>query len=90
MREDDEKLKIPILKIDAKVGEGQIKKLKEMKEKRDQDAVTASLNALRKAANDSTNLMPRFIECAKAYATVGEMIDVLRVEFGEYKEQPIF
>ena len=90
LREEEEKLEIPILKIDAKVGEGQIKKLKEMKEKRDQDALTASLNALRQAANDSTNLMPRFIECAKAYATVGEMIDVLREEFGEYKELPIF
>ncbi len=90
LREEEEKLEIPILKIDAKVGEGQIKKLKKMKEKRDQGAVAASLNALRQAANDSTNLMPRFIECAKAYATVGEMIDVLREEFGEYKELPIF
>ncbi|MEE9456441.1 MAG: methylmalonyl-CoA mutase family protein, partial [bacterium] len=49
-----------------------------------------ALDGLRQAARDGTNLMPHFLTCARAYATLGETLDVLREEFGEYKETPMF
>ncbi len=89
-QEKDEKLEIPILRIDPEVGEVQKRKLIEMKKNRDQAEVTECLKILQTAANDGSNLMPHFIECARAYITVGEMIDVLKDEFGDYQEPVIF
>jgi methylmalonyl-CoA mutase N-terminal domain/subunit len=89
-KDKEEKLEIPILKIDPTVEREQIEKLKRLKKGRNQTQVKESLQRLRTAARDGSNLMPRFIECAKAYATIGEMIDVLKEEFGVYKEQPVF
>ena len=89
-KEKDEKLDIPILRIDEKVTKEQCDNLNKMKVERSQNLVEDSLSHLREAARGDSNLMPRFIECTKAYATVGEMIDVLRDEFGEYKEPIIF
>jgi len=55
---------------------------------RDNHAVSKLLNDLRvKAKDENENLIPTFIECAKAYVTLQEMCDVLRDIFGEY--QPI-
>ena len=54
------------------------------------DAFHATLAELGVAARGTANLMPPIIEAARAYATVGEMCDVLREVFGEYQEQPIF
>ncbi len=89
-KDKEEKLEIPILKIDPTVERAQIENLRRMKKNRNQAQVKESLQRLRTAARDGSNLMPRFIECAKTYATIGEMIDVLKEEFGEYKEQPVF
>jgi methylmalonyl-CoA mutase N-terminal domain/subunit len=89
-KDKEEKLEIPILKIDATVERQQIESLKRMKKNRKETEVREALHRLRLAAGDGSNLMPRFIECAKAYATIGEMIDVLKEEFGVYKEQPVF
>jgi methylmalonyl-CoA mutase N-terminal domain/subunit len=89
-KEKDEKLDIPLLRIDEKVSKEQIDNLSKMKADRNQASVTESLSHLGESARDGSNLMPRFIECAKAYATIGEMIDVLKDEFGVYKEPIIF
>ena len=89
-KEKDEKLEIPILKIDPAVEQEQLENLKKLKKERNNLKVTESLQKLSRAAQDSSNLMPRFIECAKAYATIGEMIDVLKEEFGEYQEPIVF
>ena len=48
------------------------------------------MQKLRNAAREGGNLMPRFIECARVYASLGEMIQVLREEFGEYRETAVF
>jgi methylmalonyl-CoA mutase N-terminal domain/subunit len=52
--------------------------------------VAAALAGLRDAASrpgtSETNLMPHFIRCAEAYATLGEQCGVLRAAFGEYRE----
>ncbi|MFQ5676830.1 MAG: methylmalonyl-CoA mutase [bacterium] len=89
-KEKDEKLDIPILRIEEKVSKEQLASLAEMKARRDQAQVDESLKELRAAARDGSNLMPRFIQCAKAYATIGEMISVLKEEFGEYTEPIVF
>ena len=89
-KDREEKLEIPILKIDTSVEPAQIENLQRVKKNRNQTLVRDTLQELRTAAGDGSNLMPRFIECAKANATIGEMIDVLKEEFGVYKEQPVF
>ncbi len=88
--EENEKIDIPILRIDPEVEKEQVRNLKKVKAERDSEKVTQCLQKLRNAARDGSNLMPRFIECARAYASLGEMIQVLREEFGEYREPIVF
>ena len=67
--------------------ENQIRNLKEVKSKRDNRAVARLLKELKeKARKEDENLIPQFIECAKAYVSEEEMCDVLREVFGEYQE----
>lgn len=68
----------------------QIAQLKELKKTRDSKAVKESLKALEKAAKEAENVMPYLVECCKCYATVGEMANVFRDVFGEYREPRIF
>ncbi|NIR50742.1 methylmalonyl-CoA mutase family protein [candidate division KSB1 bacterium] len=89
-KEKNEKLEIPILRIEQEVEQRQIENVKQMKKERNQSQLKESLQRLREAAGDGSNLMPHFIDCAKAYATIGEMVDVLKGEFGEYKEPVVF
>jgi methylmalonyl-CoA mutase N-terminal domain/subunit len=51
---------------------------------RDSDAVRGTLEAIREAAQGEDNLMPRFIEAVKAGATLGEISDALRAEWGTW------
>jgi len=68
----------------------QLTHLKEMKEKRDNQEVARLLKALKAAAQEEeTNLIPHFLGCVKAYATLQEMCDVLREVFGEYRPATI-
>ena len=70
----------------AQAAERQIKNLTEVKRKRDNRTVTQLLRGLKdRAQKDDENLIPHFIECAKAYVSVQEMCDVLREVFGEYE-----
>ena len=76
-----------LLRVDPSVGEDQCRKLRELREKRDNLRVQTVLDDVRQAAKDeSVNLMPRIVEAVKAYATEGEICGVLREEFGEYRE----
>ncbi|HDZ11420.1 MAG TPA: methylmalonyl-CoA mutase, partial [Bacteroidetes bacterium] len=88
--EEGEKIDIPILKIEPEVEKEQVRNLKKIKEMRDNEQVKSCLQKLRNAAGEGGNLMPRFIECARVYASLGEMIQVLREEFGEYRETAVF
>ncbi len=80
---------IKLLVIDDSVARHQVKKLEEVREKRDNASVQRALESLGSAATTDANLMPYFLECVRAYATVGEMCDVLRKVFGTY-EEPAF
>ncbi|MCX6663683.1 MAG: methylmalonyl-CoA mutase family protein [Euryarchaeota archaeon] len=86
----DEEPSIPILKMDEKGEERQIKRLKKLRTERDATKVQNHLQRLRKAAEGDENLMPFILDCIHSYATLGETCDVLREVFGEYKEQAIF
>lgn len=81
----DEKLEIPLLRVDREGEQRQIKRLNEVRRSRDDKAVAQKLRALDQAARCSDNLMPPLVEAVKAYATLGEMMDVLRDVFGEYQ-----
>jgi methylmalonyl-CoA mutase N-terminal domain/subunit len=88
--EEDEKIDIPILEIKKEVEEKQKRRLKELKQTRDSQKVSMALKQLDDAATQGKNLMPEFINCAKTYATLGEMIDVLKRKYGEYVEPAEF
>ena len=87
---ENEDVDIDILKVDPKVEENQAKRLAALRAGRDNLAVKSALDELRRAAKGTDNLMPRIIACSRVYATLGEMIQVLREEFGEYKEPIIY
>ena len=80
--EDQEKVEIPMLKIDPRVDEISTEGLRALRAKRDNARVKKALEGVRAACKDGGNLMPRFVEAARAYATLGEIADVLRGEFG--------
>jgi methylmalonyl-CoA mutase N-terminal domain/subunit len=76
-----------LLRIDRRVQDEQIASLRTVRAGRNGEAVSRALEALRAAAEGDTNLMPPILEAVREYATVGEICDVLRGVFGEYKEQ---
>jgi len=84
----DEKLEIPIMKIDPKYEKQQIAFLRKIKAERDNGAVQASLDKLRKVAQGEGNTFVAILECSKNYASLGEMCDVLREVWGEHVENP--
>jgi arabinoxylan arabinofuranohydrolase len=83
---DDEKIDIPVLKIDREAEANQIAFCKKIKAGRDNDAAQAGLAKLRLAANTDGNTFEALLDCARAYVSVGEMCDVLREEWGVYVE----
>ena len=86
---DDEQT--PILRIDAALERKQIDRLAATRARRDSAEVERTLTALKEAATSpSNNLMPSFIEAARARASEGEMIGALQEVFGTYTETPIF
>ena len=79
-----------LVRIDPAEEKKQIAGLKKVKKERDAKEVGVSLQNLKKVARSSANTMPAFIRCVEAYATVGEICDVLREVFGVQREFLIF
>ena len=75
-----------LLRFDLEIAKGQKERLAQVKQNRDNAKVAEALDRLEKAARGTENTMPPFLECVEAYATIGEMCDVLRSVFGEQKE----
>lgn len=81
----DEEVNPDLLKVDEALEQAQIESIEATRNDRDQTAVDNSLSAIRKSAkNADTNLIPFILDAVKAYATIGEICNVLRDEFGEY------
>ena len=83
---EGEEYPLKILRVDPKVEEEQIARLQKVKRERDNRKVKEVLEKLHYAAEKDENLMPTIIEAVKAYATLGEITEVLRKVYGEYKE----
>ena len=83
--EVDEEPEMDLEEVDPEQEQNQRERLEEVKADRDDDAVADALASLREAARGSENVMPHIVDAVKAYATVQEISDVLREEFGEYK-----
>ncbi len=86
---EEEERPIPTLYIDHEVRDRQSKKLARLRQERDGKAVEAALERLGEAAEGADNLMPPILEAVRAYATLGEMCDVLRGVFGIYEEKAV-
>ncbi|GAB4469068.1 MAG: methylmalonyl-CoA mutase family protein [Anaerolineae bacterium] len=87
---DEEPVRIPLLEMDPEGYRRQVARLERLRLERDNEAVEAALRAVADTAQKpNKNLMPDLIAAVKAYATLGEITDVLRVEFGTY-EEPIW
>ncbi|HET8679594.1 MAG TPA: methylmalonyl-CoA mutase family protein, partial [bacterium] len=80
---------IPILRIDPQVERRQIQRLREVRANRDARRVEQTLAALRSATEQGDNTMERILDCVAAYATLGEICDVFRAVYGEYREPAI-
>lgn len=81
---DEEKREIEIFRLDEQVEEQQIARLRSLRERRDQAAVDAALDGVRKAAAVGDNLLPACLVAVKAYATHGEICAAMRDVFGQY------
>ncbi len=78
---------LEIFQIDPEVEKRQIESLHKLKSERDSGSVKETLRKVKEAAQGDGNLVPPIIEAVKAYATEGEICDVLRDVFGEYKPE---
>jgi methylmalonyl-CoA mutase N-terminal domain/subunit len=86
----DEKRPIEMLKIDEEIQKQQIARLKKLRLKRDKKKVEETLDDLKKVAEREGNLMYPILECVRCYVTVGEICNLLRSIYGEYREKAIF
>ncbi len=78
-----------LLRVDPLVEKAQIATLKDIRNSRDNGAVTECLKTLELAANSSLNLMPAILKAVRSYATLGEICGVLREAFGEYRPNTV-
>ena len=76
-----------LLHVDEEVQERQLERLAEVKADRDDDAVEETLGALDAAIENDENVMPYVVDAVKAYATMGEIMDVFETHFGAYREK---
>jgi len=86
---ENEEHKGELLRIKEQVQKDQIAHLNETKKNRNQALVDEKLNALKSAAEGDANLMPFILDAVKVYAGIGEICNVMRDVFGEYKEHVI-
>ncbi|MFS8525171.1 MAG: methylmalonyl-CoA mutase family protein, partial [Limnochordales bacterium] len=82
----EEEQPVPILKIGPEIQAKQLERLARVKRERDGARVQAALEEVRRVAATDENLLPPILEAVKAYATLGEIVDVLRSVFGDYEE----
>ena len=87
-QEDDRDL--AILRIPQELERKQISRVQQVRASRDAEGVEAALAELREAAAADRNLMEPLLDCARAHATEGEIVESLQRVFGTYTETPVF
>lgn len=83
---DDQPIAIPILEMDPNGYDRQVKRLQTLRRERDSGRVGQALDRLRLACQGTENTMPYILECVRAYATLSEMVEVMKGVFGTYEE----
>ena len=87
--EGNDEAQIPLLQITNEDETRQLKRLDEVRHRRDQTQVDAALDRLRtEAADPEINLMPALIDASSAYATLGEVMATMGEVFGRHVEVP--
>jgi methylmalonyl-CoA mutase N-terminal domain/subunit len=86
----DEDERIETLRIDPALEQKQIDRVRAVRARRDASEVERALGRLREAAAGEENTMGPLIECARAEATEGEMVESLQSVFGTFTETPVF
>src|SRR5437867_4461392 len=81
---------IPTLELDPEVERKQVERLKDVRAKRDAGRWREAMERLRAAAKARGELMPEFLECARANASVGEQVQVLKEVYGVYHDPGYF
>ncbi len=82
----EEEPPIELLKVPVEVEQRQIERVRRVRKERNQVAAREAIARVRRACREGENLMPPLIEAVKAYVTLGELSDVYREEFGEYRD----
>lgn len=86
----DEHVKVPTLYVDREGERAQVARLQRVRRERNQAEVKRTLDNLRHVCASTENTMPAIIEAVRAYATLGEIMDVFRAAFGDYMEPAVF
>jgi methylmalonyl-CoA mutase N-terminal domain/subunit len=84
--QDNKPLTIPLVEMDPVGYTRQVERIRKLKGERDSGRVGQSLDRLRLACQGSENTMPFILDCVRAYATLGEIIGVMKSVFGKYEE----
>ena len=87
---NDEDIDIPILEIGSEVEGERIKSINNLRNNRDETIAQQSLNIIQECCRNEKNIMPAIIEAAKSYVTLGEIVTVMKAEFGEWQEAAAF
>ncbi len=87
--QEDKPIMIPILEMDADGYKRQLERLAQVRSNRDNGRVGQALDRLRVAAQGTENTMPYFLDAVRAYATLGEIVGVLKEVFGVYEESTV-
>jgi len=84
---DKKEPEIPLLRMDPEGFRNQVSRIKKIKKERDQGRVGQKLDRLRIACQGTENTMPHILEAVHAYATLGEITEVMKDVFGVYREE---
>jgi methylmalonyl-CoA mutase, N-terminal domain len=83
---DDKPINIPILEFDPEGYDRQVARLNDVRKTRDNEQVQKTLNQLRNACEGTENTMPFILDAVREYATLGEIVNVMKDVFGGYEE----
>jgi methylmalonyl-CoA mutase, N-terminal domain len=87
--EPQDEQEMELHRIDPEVSQGQVERLENLKENRDNDLVEKRLEELKEACSGDENTMYPILEAVRAYATVGEISAAMQEVFGDYRETPV-
>jgi methylmalonyl-CoA mutase N-terminal domain/subunit len=87
--QEDKPLRIPILEMDAAGYQRQLQRLANLRKSRDTGCVGQALDRLRIAARGTENTMPYLLDAVRAYATLGEIVALMKEVFGVYEESTV-